>query len=89
MTVASSADFMRGTGSGYVTGLAEGRVAALDKLDGFRETLGLVASGQLIDYCVVGLASAEVARKSGVKEREMATVLHHNLTICAKHFDFM
>ncbi|MRX37044.1 hypothetical protein IG197_19980 [Aminobacter sp. SR38] len=34
MAVASSADFLRGTRSGYAQGIAEGRVAALDKLQG-------------------------------------------------------
>lgn len=89
MTVASSVDFLRGTRSGYGTGIADGRVAALDKLHGFREALGLVPSSQLIDYCVTGLTAKEIAHKNGMKERDMATVLHHHLRICAKHFDFM
>lgn len=89
MTVASSVDFLRGTRSGYITGIAEGRVAAIDKLEGFRDELGASPSSQLIDYCVSGLTAAEIAMKTGIKERDMATVLHHHLRICAKHFDFM
>jgi hypothetical protein len=89
MTVASSVDFLRGTRSGYITGIAEGRVAAIDKLEGFRDELGTAPSSQLIDYCVSGLTAAEIAMKTGMKERDMATVLHHHLRICARHFDFM
>jgi hypothetical protein len=89
MTVASSVDFLRGTRSGYITGIAEGRVAAIDKLEGFRDELGTVPSSQLIDYCVSGLTAAEIAMKTGMKERDMATVLHYHLRICAKNFDFM
>ncbi|MGN6770054.1 MAG: hypothetical protein ACTHJQ_09465 [Rhizobiaceae bacterium] len=64
-------------------------MAAIDKLEGFRDELGTVPSSQLIDYCVSGLTAAEIAMKTGMKERDMATVLHHHLRICAKHFDFM
>jgi hypothetical protein len=42
MTVASSVDFLRVTRSGYITGIAEGRVAAIDKLEGFRDELGIL-----------------------------------------------
>nr|WMC97934.1 hypothetical protein RAR13_04255 [Aminobacter aminovorans] len=89
MTVASSADFLRGTRSGYAQGIAEGRVAALDKLQGFRDELGAVPSAQLIDYCVEGRTAGEIAHTNGMKERDMATVLHHHLKVCALHFDFM
>ncbi|WP_430232185.1 hypothetical protein [Nitrosomonas communis] len=89
MTVASSVDFLRGTRSGFVAGMAEGRIAAIDKLEGFRKTLGLVSSAQLIDYCVIGFTASEIAHKNGMKERDMATILHHHLRVCAKHFDFM
>jgi len=89
MTVASSGDFLRGIRSGYAQGIAEGRVAALDKLQGFRDELGAVPSAQLIEYCVEGRTAAEVAHANGMKERDMATVLHHHLKVCALHFDFM
>jgi hypothetical protein len=42
MTVASPVDFLRVTRSGYITGIAEGRVAAIDKLEGFRDELGIL-----------------------------------------------
>lgn len=89
LTVASSADFLKGTSSGYAQGIVDGRVAAIDKLEGFRAQLGAVPSAQLIDYCVEGRTAAEIAHKNGVKDREMTTILHHHLRVCAKHFDFM
>ncbi|MGN6447106.1 MAG: hypothetical protein ACTHLK_00595 [Brucella intermedia] len=89
MTVASSANFLRGIASGYSTGLAEGRAQAIDKLDGFRDTMGQKPAERLIDYCVLGLTTAEIARKDGAKERDMAPVLHQHLRDCARHFHFM
>jgi hypothetical protein len=41
--------------------LPKSRVAALDKLQGFRDELRAVPSAQLIDYCVHGHAAAEIA----------------------------
>ena len=89
MTIASSADFLRGTSSGYATGLSEGRVNAIDKLKGFREALGVANSANLIAYCVEGRTASDIAHGNGVEDREMATVLHHSLKQCAKHFGFM
>jgi hypothetical protein len=89
MTIASSANFLRGITSGYATDLAEGRAQAIDKLDGFRETMGQKPAERLIDYCVLGLTTAEIARKDGAKERDMAPVLHQHLRDCARHFHFM
>jgi hypothetical protein len=89
MTIASSANFLRGITSGYATGLANGRVQAIDTLDGFREVMGQKPAERLIDYCVLGLTTAEIARKDGTKERDMAPVLHQHLRDCARHFHFM
>lgn len=89
MTIASSANFLRGTTSGYSTGLADGRAQALDKLDGFRDTMGHKPAERLIDYCVLGLTTAEIARKDGSKERDMAPVLHQHLRDCAVHFNLI
>ena len=83
MTVASSANFLRGISSGYATGIAEGRVQAIDKLDGFRKAMGYKPAERLIDYCVLGLTTAEIARKDGVIERDMAPVLNQHLKDCA------
>lgn len=89
MTIASSANFLRGTASGYATGLADSRVQAIDHLDGFREAMGERPAERLIDYCVLGMTTAEIARKDGAKERDMAPVLHQHLRDCARHFKFM
>ncbi|MBT1155750.1 hypothetical protein J1C56_09110 [Aminobacter anthyllidis] len=89
MTIASSANFLRGTRSGYANGIGDGRVAALDKLTGFRDELGSAASAQLIDYCVSGQTAADIAQKYSVQEREMAIILQHHLRLCARYFDFM
>ncbi|TPM25697.1 hypothetical protein [Mesorhizobium sp. B2-3-4] len=89
IALASSADFMRGTSSGYATEISDGRVAAIDKLDGFIKDMGRVPASRLIDYCVGGLTTAQIAMKHGAKEREMAPVLHHDLRACAQHFKFL
>ncbi|RWN47354.1 MAG: hypothetical protein EOS03_13475 [Mesorhizobium sp.] len=89
IAMASSADFLRGTGSGYATGISDGRVAAIDRLDGFVKEMGRVPAGRLMDYCVEGLTTAQIAMKHGAKEREMAPVLHHDLRACAQHFNFL
>lgn len=89
MTIASSANFLRGITSGYPTGLAEGRAQAIDKLDGFRDAMGQKPAERLIDYCVLGLTTGEIARKDGTKERDMAPVLHQHLRDCATHFHFL
>lgn len=89
MTIASSANFLRGTSSGYATGLADGRAQAIDKLKGFREVMGTANAANLIAYCVEGQTASVIAHRNGVSDREMAIVLHHSLRQCAKHFDFM
>jgi hypothetical protein len=88
LTIASSANFLRGTSSGYATGISDGRVAAVDRLDGFVVELGRQPAARLVDYCVGGMTSKEIARKHGATEREMASVLHHDLRACAAHFRF-
>lgn len=89
MTIASSANFLRGISSGYSTGLADSRANAIDRLDGFRDAMGQKPAERLIDYCVLGMTTAEIARKDGAKERDMAPVLHQHLRDCARHFNFM
>ncbi|TPM90627.1 hypothetical protein [Mesorhizobium sp. B2-1-3A] len=89
IAVPSSANFLRGTGSGYATGISDGRVVAMDKLKGFAKEMGRAPADRLIDYCVAGLTTAQIAMKHGAKEREMAPVLHHDLRSCAEHFNFV
>lgn len=89
MTIASSANFLRGISSGYATGLADSRAQAIDQLDHFHEAMGHGPAERLIDYCVLGLTTAEIARKDGSSERDMASVLNQHLRDCAKHFNLM
>lgn len=88
-TVASSADFLRGTRSGHMTGIADGRVAAYDALRGSVESIGQFSFERLMLYCVHGLTAAEIAQKEGRSDREIATVLHNDLRECARHFKFL
>lgn len=81
--------FPRGTSSGYVGRISDDRVAAIDKLEGFRATMGINASERLIDYCVVGMTSCEIAKKNHATDRQMDHVLHQDLRDCAHHFDFL
>jgi hypothetical protein len=89
IALASSADFLRGTGSGYASGISDGRVAAIDRLSKFVTEMGRAPAARMIDYCVAGLTTAEIAMKHGAKEREMAPVLHVDLRACAEHFNFI
>lgn len=89
MTIASSANFLRGISSGYQGGISDGRVAALDKLDGFRDRLGTAGAERMIDYCVAGLTTAQIARKRGVEERAMNQVLRNDLWEVAALFGFL
>lgn len=89
MTIASSANFLRGTASGYATELADGRANAIYKSNGFRKAMDDKPAERLIDYCVLGMTTAEIARRDGAKERDMAPVLHQHLRDCARHFKLM
>lgn len=70
-------------------GMPDGRVAAIDVLNAASFELGKMPLSRLIDYCVNGLTSAEIARKHGQKERDMAPVLHQDLRACAMHFLYL
>jgi hypothetical protein len=89
IAVASSADFLRGTGSGYAMGISDGRLAAIDQLDGFKREMGRLPSQRLISYCVIGMTSREIAEEYQMTQREIAPVLHSDLRACAFHFRFM
>ncbi|MGE0290374.1 MAG: hypothetical protein AB7P16_29165 [Bradyrhizobium sp.] len=88
IAVASSADFLRGTKGGYATGISGARLFAIDKLKGFVDDLGRKPSERLIDYCVVGMTSTEIARKEDVAEDDMPAILRADLRACAEHFHF-
>ena len=89
IAVASSADFLRGTASGYATGISDGRLAAIDQLQGFKTEMGRLPSQRLISYCVIGMTSREIAEEYQMTQREIAPVLHSDLRACAYHFRFM
>ncbi len=87
-TVASSADFLRGTQSGFATGLAEGRAAAMQQLRGIVERLGQAPTDRLIAYCVKGETTTEMAHRHDVAERVMGAVLALDLKACAQALRF-
>ena len=77
-----------GSGAAW-RGLPDGRVAAIDVLNAASFELGRLPTSRLVDYCVNGLTTAEIARKHGQKERDMAPVLHQDLRACAIHFLYL
>ncbi|MGB3536814.1 MAG: hypothetical protein WBA42_01505 [Mesorhizobium sp.] len=89
IAVASSADFLRGTASGYATSISDGRVAAIDALRGAVEKLGHFSFDRLMMYCVQGMTAAEIGRLEMRSDRETATVLANDLRQCAIHFKFL
>lgn len=70
-------------------GMPDGRVAAIDVLNAASFELGKLPMSRLVDYCVLGLTSAEIAKKHGQKERDMAAVVHQDLRACAIHFLYL
>jgi hypothetical protein len=89
IAVASSADFLRGTASGYATGISDGRVEAIDALRGTVEKLGHFAFERLMMYCVEGMTATEIARVERCSGREIGTVLNNDLRQCAIHFKLL
>jgi len=87
MTIASSADFLRGTSSGHMTDMAEGRIAAIDKLKALAG-LGHASTERLISYCVEGKTADEIAQGCDANKRDMAAVLHQDLRALAKELQF-
>ncbi len=89
IAVASSADFLRGTASGYPTGISDGRVTAIDALRGLVESLGHFSFERLMMYCVEGMTASEIAKVERCGGREIGTVLNNDLRQCAIHFKFL
>ncbi|MGN6304846.1 MAG: hypothetical protein ACTHNH_08525 [Mesorhizobium sp.] len=89
IAVASSADFLRGTASGYPTGVSDGRVAAIDALRGLVEKLGHFSFERLMMYCVHGMTASEIAKLERCSGREIGMVLNNDLRQCAIHFKFL
>lgn len=86
IAVASSADFLRGIGGGYRMGISDGRVNAIDKLAGVRDLLGSAGIERLLDYCVHGMTTADIAAKHKTEERAMANILQMDLMVVAGHW---
>lgn len=89
IAVASSADFLRGTASGYPTGVSDGRVAAIDALRGAVGKLGYFTFERLMMYCVQGLTATEIAKVERCSGREIGMVLNNDLRQCAIHFKYL
>jgi hypothetical protein len=83
IALASSVDFMRGTRSGHQMGIAESRMNAIQHLKGIVTELGRFSTERLIDYCVLGHTTAELAGKHDLPDRDMAAVLDQDLRSCA------
>lgn len=88
IAVASSADFLRGTKSGYATGISEGRLAAIQKIRTALGDLGHASTDRLIAYCVAGRTSVEIAQACGVEDRVMSAILNLDLKACARALRF-
>lgn len=89
MTVTSSADFLRGITSGYAQGISETRIAAMDTLLAAHPNLGNIPFNRLVDYCVRGLTTREMAKKYDTEPRAIGHVLHQDLRACAVEFQFL
>lgn len=89
IAVASSADFLRGISSGYATGVSDTRVVAMKEVGAAVKELGRRPTERLVDYCVLGLTTSDLARKHGQNDRDMAAVIHQDLRTCAMHFRYL
>lgn len=89
VAVASSADFLRGTKSGYASGISDRRVVAIDALRGLVERVGQFSFERLMLYCVQGATSDEIAIREKQDKRTMGTVLANDLRQCAIHFKYL
>jgi hypothetical protein len=88
-TAAACSPSMESASGAAWRGMPDGRVAAIDVLNAASFELGRLPLSRLIDYCVHGLTTAEIAKKHGEKDRDMAIVLHQDLRACAIHFLYL
>ena len=86
IAVASSADYMRGVGSGYQMGISDARLDAMDKMKGVKKLVGSAGMERLLDYCVWGMTASEIAAKCGTIERATSNILQMDLMIVSGHF---
>jgi hypothetical protein len=85
---ASSPDFAA-SGGGQWKGIPDGRVIAMSEIDAARRDIGKWGTARLVDYCVMGSPSSDIARKYNTDERAMAAVLFEDLRACAVHFGYL
>jgi hypothetical protein len=76
-------------GGGVRLGLADRRCESMDELKLAFQALGMWVTSRLTDYCVKGMTTAQIARRHGSSERDMASVLQQDLRDCARHFKFL
>jgi len=76
-------------GGGAWKGLPDARMAALDELRVAFAKLGQLPTSRLTAYCVRGETVAEMAKAFDIPGRDMAAVVHMDLTACALHFRFL
>lgn len=85
---AKSPDMESGSG-GQWRGLPDGRAVAMSEVKHAVMELGKLVSSRLTAYCVAGNTTAELAKRFGIPDRDMAAVLHLDLTACAVHFRYL
>lgn len=77
------------SGGGQWKGLPDARVVAMDEIRAARGDIGKWGTARLVDYCVMGTPSSEMASRHGVDERAMSHILMMDLRACALHFKFL
>lgn len=85
---ARSPDLRIAGGTGW-RGLPDGRVDALERLNGIMREVGQLSASRLITYCVRGHSVSEIAAAYGVPTRDMSAVLHIDLRALAMEMDYL
>lgn len=85
-TAAGASPGLEFSGAGQWKGIPDARVMAMSDIEAARKDIGKWGTARLVDYCVMGTAVAVLAVKYQKDPREMAFILHEDLTACAKHF---
>lgn len=80
---------LNGSGGGQWKGLPDARVMAMDEINSARKEIGRAGTSRLVDYCVMGTTTTEMADKYGVDDRAMGHVLMMDLRACAMHFRYL
>jgi hypothetical protein len=86
---ASSPDMESQGGGGAWKGLPDGRVAALDALKPINAKLDDRRRLRITAYCVEGLSVSDIAQWHGVPARDMAALIHEDMTALAKALHYL